>query len=75
MPQSQLLKRVVQVLDSAGVKWATEGGIFSERQFRDAIGVFELQFARLDRPYLEKWATALGVEDLWGRLQAEARPL
>ena len=57
------------------LKWATEGGIFSERQFRDAVGVFELQAAKLDRMYLEKWAAALGVEDLWGRLQAEAKPL
>jgi hypothetical protein len=57
------------------LKWSTKGGIFSERQFHDAIGVFELQAGRLDRAYLERWAAALGVEDLWGRLQAEARPL
>ena len=57
------------------LKWSTEGGIVSDRQFLDAIGVFELQAARLDRTYIDRWAAALGVEELWRRLQAEAKPL
>jgi hypothetical protein len=86
--QSRFARRIVEDVEGLTVcvstpedtilqklKWATEGGIFSERQFRDAIGVFELQAARLDRTYMDRWAAALGVEELWRKLQAEAKPL
>lgn len=45
------------------LKWARDSG-GSERQLRDAIGVFELQGAALDLTYLEGWAERLGVRDL-----------
>lgn len=57
------------------LKWAIEGGTVSERQFSDALRVFELQAPLLDRVYLAEWATALGVADLWSRLEATAKPL
>jgi len=44
----------------------------SEKQFRDALRVFEVQHAKLDLAYLEKWALHLGATDLWRRLLAEA---
>ncbi len=36
----------------------------SENQWSDALGVLRIQLNALDRPYLEKWATELGVADL-----------
>lgn len=44
----------------------------SEKQFRDALRVFEVQRGNLDRPYLDLWAQRLGIEDDWNRLQEEA---
>lgn len=58
----------------AKLRWAALlGG--SEKQFTDALRVYELQYALLDRRYLDKWATLLAVEVLWQRLQREAEPL
>jgi hypothetical protein len=53
------------------LKWAAQSG-GSERQFRDAKRVYELQKGGLDSEYLEKWADTLGVTDSFRRLVAEA---
>jgi hypothetical protein len=50
------------------LEWARQSGD-SERQLRDAAGVLELNPA-LDRPYVEKWAAALGIDHLWRRIAA-----
>jgi hypothetical protein len=42
----------------------------SERQFADAAGILSVQGSAIDWPYLERWAVALGVEDLLARLRA-----
>lgn len=55
----------------AKLRWARLSG-GSEKQFRDALRVFEVQGSALDRTYLDDWANRLGVEDLWRRLQDEA---
>lgn len=52
-------------------EWARLGE--SERQLRDVRGVLEMQNERLDRGYIERWARELGVEELWRRIQTEAR--
>jgi hypothetical protein len=57
------------------VRWATLGGGFSEKQFRDALRVYELQSNRLDIPYMEQWALKLGLKEPWTRLKSEAQPL
>jgi hypothetical protein len=54
------------------LRWAKMSG-GSEKQFGDARGVFELQYPRLDLPYMEQWAAQLGVTDLWDRLKREAQ--
>jgi hypothetical protein len=46
------------------LEWAVLGG-GSERQMRDAQGVVTVKAGQLDRAYLERWAAALGVEDLF----------
>lgn len=55
------------------LKWAEMSG-GSEKQFRDAKSVYELQFPTLDLTYLEKWAHALGLDESWARIKQEAQP-
>lgn len=55
----------------AKLQWAMKSG-GSEKQFTDALRVFEVQQGTLDLSYLNEWAVALAVEDLWNRLQDEA---
>jgi hypothetical protein len=56
------------------LKWAEMSG-GSERQFGDALRVYEVQHGMLDLPYIEDWAGRLGVSELWERLKREARPV
>lgn len=44
----------------------------SEKQFRDALGVYEVQFGSLDQAYLDCWARELGLEGAVARLRAAA---
>ncbi len=50
------------------LEWATKSA--SERQLRDVAGVIEVSGASLDIPYVERWAEALGVAELWAELRA-----
>jgi hypothetical protein len=56
------------------LRWADLSG-GSEKQFRDALRVYEVQHGILDLDYLNAWAVLLGVESLWQRLCVEATPL
>jgi len=53
--------------------WAQEYD--SERQYRDALGVYELQYATLDTTYLRRWVAELRLEPTWTRMVTEAEPL
>jgi len=56
------------------LRWAAiMGG--SEKQFTDALRVWEVQHGRLDEEYLDRWARVLGVADALARLRGEAQPL
>ena len=55
----------------AKLQWAVKSG-GSEKQFTDALRIFEVQREILDLDYLNRWVIALGVEELWNRLQDEA---
>ncbi len=55
------------------LRWAKLSG-GSDKQFTDALRVYEVQKNKLDLDYLNTWALQLGVVDLWRRLQAEAEP-
>jgi hypothetical protein len=55
----------------AKLRWARMSG-GSEKQFGDALRVFEAQRRRLDLGYLERRVDELGLAELWGRLLAEA---
>ena len=58
----------------AKLKWANLSG-GSEKQFVDALRIYEVQFENLDRQYLETWAAMLRVNALLDRLKNEAEIL
>jgi hypothetical protein len=58
----------------AKLRWAKLAG-GSEKQFTDALRVYEVQFEKLDLDYLERWVIKLGVEETWKRLINEAETI
>lgn len=55
------------------LEWARKAGE-SEKQISDAAGVVDVRGRDLDRRYIERWAKALGVLDLWRRVAAGRSP-
>ena len=53
------------------LEWAKESE--SSQQFQDALGVAVVQYDRLDRDYLYKWAKELQVENSLGQLLKQAK--
>ena len=58
----------------AKLKWAQLSG-GSEKQFADALRVYEIQYAKLNLDYLTNWAETLNVESALKRLQDTAQIL
>jgi len=58
----------------AKLRWARLAG-GSEKHVTDALRVYEVQYPTLDRTYLDRWAVALGVDNLWRQLLSRAAPL
>lgn len=56
------------------LKWAKLAG-GSEKQFTDALRVYEVQYECLNIDYLRRWAAELEVELLLDRIQEEASTL
>ena len=56
------------------LEWYRLGNETSERQWSDLTTVAKLQGDRLDRDYLHRWSTELGVSDLVERLVSEVDP-
>lgn len=55
----------------AKLRWADLSG-GSEKQFTDALRIYEVQFEKLDMDYLKRWARELAIEPLLLLLQKEA---
>ena len=55
----------------AKLRWAVLSG-GSEKQFTDALRIYEVQFEKLDISYLERWARELDIMPLLLRLRNEA---
>ena len=56
------------------LKWAQMSG-GSEKQFVDALRVYEVQHGLLDQSYLDAWAARLGVGALLARVRSDAEPM
>ena len=54
------------------LEWYRMGGETSDRQWRDVLGVLNVQGDRLDRKYMQRMAASLGVDDLLPRAFEEA---
>ena len=54
------------------LEWYRLGNESSERQWRDVLGVLQVQAGRLDDAYLDHWAADLGVTDLLNRVRQES---
>jgi len=52
----------------AKLVWFRKGGEVSDRQWHDILGVARIQADRLDRAYLDKWASELGVSGLLSKV-------
>ncbi len=55
----------------AKLRWSKLSG-GSEKSFVDALRVYEVQAAHLDRAYIADWASRLDVDELWRRVETEA---
>ena len=55
----------------AKLRWCKLSG-GNEKQFVDALRVYEVQGDKLNTVYLETWITRLELESLWSRLVREA---
>ena len=58
----------------AKLNWAKLSG-GSEKQFTDALRIYEVQYDTLDMDYLHLWAGKLGVKQLFNRLLNEAESI
>ncbi|MEA1959547.1 MAG: hypothetical protein U9N44_07840 [Chloroflexota bacterium] len=58
----------------AKLNWAKRSG-GSEKQFNDALHVYEVQSDNLNMEYLRRWAKDLDVEPLLKQLKDEAEPV
>jgi hypothetical protein len=56
----------------AKLEWFRMGDEVSSRQWSDVIGVLKMAGKSVDRPYLRRWASNLGVLDLLERALDEA---
>ena len=56
------------------MKWIKLSG-GSQKQFIDALRVYEVQYQTLDVSYIEKWVTELNVIDIWKELKKNAQPI
>jgi hypothetical protein len=56
----------------AKLRWYLETSRTSERQWRDVLGVLQVQAGRLDLSYLKEWALELGLSEELDRALLEA---
>jgi len=56
------------------LRWAKLSG-GSEKQFTDALRVYEVQYGKLNLSYMEAWSQALHIKEFWERLKQEAQPI
>ena len=55
------------------LKWAHQ--YEDEKQYNDALVIYEVQAKKMDMQYMLKWITAIGMQSTWEKLLSEAEPL
>ncbi len=55
------------------LKWYSQGGSSSERQWSDILGILAVQNKNLDFKYLKQWAVKLRLSDLLQKAMAQRR--
>ena len=84
--QEDFLEALIGKLDKQGIAYMLSGSVSSslhgqpratkdrrsEQQFRDALGVALVQWRRLDKDYLHKWAGQLHIEGQLKQLVEQA---
>ena len=58
----------------AKMRWAKLSG-GSEKQFGDALRIYEVQHRALDMAHLAEWVEKLGLKEIWAKLQDAAEPI
>lgn len=58
----------------AKLNWIKKYG-GSEKHLIDALRIYELQYADLDKSYLEEWSRKLGITNLFEEIKRQANPL
>ena len=66
-PQAEAMVATAEDTLLAKLDWYRMGGEGSERQWRDVLGILEVQAGSLELDYLHKWAKELRVSDLLER--------
>ena len=66
-PEDRAFFSTAEDIVLAKLEWFRAGGETSERQWRDILGMLDIQGERLDFEYLQKWAAILGIQDLLQR--------
>ena len=56
----------------AKLRWFKDGGEVSEQQYRDVLGVLQVQGEALEMDYLRQWADTLGLSELLDRAVKDA---
>lgn len=70
-PPAEALVATSEDILLAKLEWYRLGGDVSERQWRDILGIMEVQGRNLDFDYLHQWANELAVDDLLERALRE----
>lgn len=56
------------------LRWFLMGGLVSEKQWKDILGVLKVQQKNLDYDYLRRWAIVMGLAELLDKALHEALP-
>jgi hypothetical protein len=54
--------------------WFREGGLVSEKQWRDIVAVLRISHGTLDNAYLDSWAARLSLTELLARARSKSSP-
>jgi hypothetical protein len=72
-PGSEFMLASPEDLVLSKLEWYRPGNEVSQQQWRDVIGLLQVQGGALDDAYIDQWAADLGVADLLAKARQEAQ--